>query len=205
MTSEAAPRTDQACTAPLPGASLPGAPDPSQPRTFTQETPFGILAQLYGSTRLKTSSEAAPRDRRGMHGTPFRREPAGHLRPVAGLVLSAGNPVSKIWLECKDRHGSRRLARLRLRPTRHARRPLLARACRVPPTRRSLVPSRGNPLSKTWLECKDRRGSRRLVPMPDDASTVRTDNGSPCCHSTTHPSPSERRARAILVWREIPE
>ena len=43
---EAAPQTDEACTAPLPGASLPGALYPSQPRTFTQETTFGNLAQL---------------------------------------------------------------------------------------------------------------------------------------------------------------
>ena len=46
ITSEAAPQTDEACTASPPGASLPGAPDPSQPRTSTQETPFGNLAQL---------------------------------------------------------------------------------------------------------------------------------------------------------------
>ena len=45
-TSEAAPQTDEACTAPLPGASLPGALYLSQPRTFTRETTFGNLAQL---------------------------------------------------------------------------------------------------------------------------------------------------------------
>ena len=44
--SEAAPLTDETCTAPLPGASLPGATDPSQPRTCAQETPFENLAQL---------------------------------------------------------------------------------------------------------------------------------------------------------------
>ena len=43
---EAAPQTDEACTAPLSGASLPGASYPSQPRTLTQETTFGNLAQL---------------------------------------------------------------------------------------------------------------------------------------------------------------
>ena len=44
--SEAAPQTDEACTASLRGASPPGAHYPSQPRTFTQETTFGNLAQL---------------------------------------------------------------------------------------------------------------------------------------------------------------
>ena len=34
---EAAPQTDEACAAPLPGASLPGALYPSQPRPFTAE------------------------------------------------------------------------------------------------------------------------------------------------------------------------
>ena len=46
MTSEAAPRTYKACTASPPGTSLSGASDLSQPRTFTQETTFGNLAQL---------------------------------------------------------------------------------------------------------------------------------------------------------------
>ena len=55
-TSEAAPQTDKACTAPVSGASLPGALYLSQPRTSTQETGFGNLAQLCRSTRLKTSS-----------------------------------------------------------------------------------------------------------------------------------------------------
>ena len=45
FTSEAAPRTDEACSALLPGASLPGASYLSQPRTFTQETTFGNFAQ----------------------------------------------------------------------------------------------------------------------------------------------------------------
>ena len=40
------PQTGEAYTAPLPGTSLPGAFNPSQPRTFTQETTFGNLAQL---------------------------------------------------------------------------------------------------------------------------------------------------------------
>ena len=55
------------------------------------------------------------------------------------------------------------LARLRLGPTRHARRPFLARASRAPSTGRSLVPSRWKPLSETWLNCEDRRGSRCLA------------------------------------------
>ena len=59
-TGEAAPRTDEAGSAPLPDASLPGTSYPSQPRTSTRETTFGNLAQLQGSTRLKTSSEDLP-------------------------------------------------------------------------------------------------------------------------------------------------
>ena len=50
ISSEAAPRTDKACTASLPGASpgasLAGALYPSQPRPFTRETTFGNFAQL---------------------------------------------------------------------------------------------------------------------------------------------------------------
>ena len=46
FSSEAAPQTDEACTAPRPGASLPGTSYPSQPRPFTQETTLGKLAQL---------------------------------------------------------------------------------------------------------------------------------------------------------------
>ena len=42
--SEAAPRTEEACTALSPGAGLQGAIYPPQPRTFTQETAFGNLA-----------------------------------------------------------------------------------------------------------------------------------------------------------------
>ena len=57
----------------------------------------------------------------------------------------------------------RPLARLRLGPTRHARRPFLAPAGRAPPTHRSLVPSRRKPLPETWLTCEDRRRSRHLA------------------------------------------
>ena len=46
MTSEAAPQTDEACTAPFLARASRAAPYPSQPRTFTQETTFGNLAQL---------------------------------------------------------------------------------------------------------------------------------------------------------------
>ena len=59
MTGEAAPLTDKASTAPVPGASLPGALHPSQPRTFTQEATFGNLARLKRSTRLKMSRQAS--------------------------------------------------------------------------------------------------------------------------------------------------
>ena len=45
-TGEAAPRTDEECAAPVPGASLPSALYPPQLRTLTQETTFGNLAQL---------------------------------------------------------------------------------------------------------------------------------------------------------------
>ena len=64
------------------------------------------------------------------------------------------------------------LARLRLGPTTHARRLFLARAFRERHTCRSLVPvvqrnclqfrAVGKSASKTWLECTDRRRSRRL-------------------------------------------
>ena len=57
----------------------------------------------------------------------------------------------------------RRLARLRLRPTRHTRRPFLARASRALPTRRSLVPPRRKPLSETSLNCEDPGRSRSLA------------------------------------------
>ena len=67
-------------------------------------------------------------------------------------------------------------ARLRLRPTRHARRSFLARASRAPSTRRSLVPSRRKPPLETWLNRphalrvapfgKDQRGSGRLSRLP---------------------------------------
>ena len=57
------------------------------------------------------------------------------------------------------------LARLRLGPTRHAWRPFVARACRAPTTRGSLVPSRRKPLSETRPDCKDRRRSRYLACM----------------------------------------
>ena len=69
--SEAAPPTNETCTAPLPGASLPGATDLSQPRTSTQETGFENLAQQAArcarrrwcrSTRLKTSGHMGTGD-----------------------------------------------------------------------------------------------------------------------------------------------
>ena len=52
-----------------------------------------------------------------------------------------------------------RLARLRLGPTKHARRPVPARACRTPPAPCSLVPPHRRPLSETWLNL---HGSTRL-------------------------------------------
>ena len=78
------------------------------------------------------------------------------------LVPSRRKPLSETWLNREDRHGSRRLARLRLRPTTHAQRRFLTRASQPPSTRRSLVPSRRKPLSETWLNREDRHGSRRL-------------------------------------------
>ena len=46
VTSEAAPRTDKACTAPPPGANLPDASYLSQPRTCRLETRLENLAHL---------------------------------------------------------------------------------------------------------------------------------------------------------------
>ena len=86
------------------------------------------------------------------------RTPRAHR----SLVPVVRKSVSKAWLECKDRRGSIRLARLRLRPTTHARRLFLARAFRVRHTCRSLGPVGGKSASKTWIECTDRRRSRRL-------------------------------------------
>ena len=80
------------------------------------------------------------------------------------------------------------LARLRLGPTRHARRPFLARASRAPSTRRSLVPSRWKPRSKTWLNCADRRGSR----CPGDAVDEREENYGLNWHG-------KRRARQLAL------
>ena len=69
---------------------------------------------------------------------------------------------------CEHRNRARRrvfehcsLASLRLGPTMHARLTFPARACRAPSARRTLVPSRCRPLSKTWLEREDRPGSGR--------------------------------------------
>ena len=51
----------EACTAPLPGASLPGAPDPSQPRTFMQETPAENHSRILGSTvEIDAAQEVQP-------------------------------------------------------------------------------------------------------------------------------------------------
>ena len=58
---EAAPQTDKACTVSLPGASLPGALYPSQPRPFTHEATFGNLAQQ----AARSARGAVREDRRG--------------------------------------------------------------------------------------------------------------------------------------------
>ena len=102
-------------------------------------------------------------DRRGMPGASSWREPPGGVVPVAASYLSSGKPASKTWLNCEDRRRSRHLARLRLGPTRHARRLLLARTSRGRRTCRSLVPVVWKPASKTWLNCEDRRRSRHLA------------------------------------------
>ena len=66
-------------------------------------------------------------------------------------------------------------ARLRHEPTRHARRPFLARAWRAPSTRRSLVPSRRKSLSETSL---NRPRGLRAAPFGkiDAAQDVQADS-----------------------------
>ena len=83
--SEAAPPTDEACTVPQPGASLPGAPCPSQPRTFMREAAFGNLAQLRRSTRLETSRLRSQSRR---FAIPWPGWPAGMTRQVPASVPS---------------------------------------------------------------------------------------------------------------------
>ena len=121
-------------------------------------TDKACTAPLPGASRPGTSCPSQPRT--------FTQETTfGNLAHQA--ARSARGAVGK------DRRGSRCLARLRLRPTRHARRPLLARAFRAPSTRRSLVPSCRKPRSETWLNRpralrvapfgQGRRGSRSLA------------------------------------------
>ena len=84
------------------------------------------------------------------------------------------------------------LARLRLGPTRHARRPFPARACRAPATRRSFVPSRRKPPSEAWLDCEDRGRSRH--PARRCALTSRI-HGHPVTHAW---HPATRSAGRVL-------
>ena len=120
----------------------------------------------------ETCSEDPGRSRRLAR---LRLRPTGHTRrsflvrasralPTRrSLVPPRRKPLSETWLNCEDPRRSRRLARLRLRPTGHTRRSFLVRASRALPTRRSLVPPRRKPLSETWLNCEDPRRSRRLA------------------------------------------
>ena len=149
----------------IPGqAGLIGAPGrPGLPDGWTGA---GVLEDFAGGTAVVAWSTRLARLRLGP--TRHARRPilarACRAPPTRrSLVPSRRKPLSKTWLNCEHRRGSRRLARLRLGPTKHARHPFPARVCRAPPTRRSLVPSRRKPLSESWLECKDRRGSRRLA------------------------------------------
>ena len=98
---------------------------------------------------------------RALQPRPGRRaqSPQGRISARASIV----EPVPASRAHRLRRRWGVGLARLRLGPTRHARRLFLARACRAPPTRRSLGPSRRKPLPETWLNWKDRRGSRRLA------------------------------------------
>ena len=133
-----------------------------------------------------SSSIAAPAGKHGL--ARLRLRPTKHARrpflarasrapPTRrSLVPSRRKPLSETWLNCNDRRGSRRLARLRLRPTRHARRPFVARASRASYTCSSLVPSCRKPRSETWLNCEDRHGSRRLG---------RSGFGAPACSSAS--------------------
>ena len=101
--SEAAPPTDEACTAPLVGASLPGALYPSQPRSFMQETTFGNLAHLSRPRRLKESRTDRTRSKSpDVSRTPTRRTGSG----VVPLVHNAGLEIRL------NRNGPRRSRRL---------------------------------------------------------------------------------------------
>ena len=104
---------------------------------------------------------------------------------LCGAPAVPGTPCPTMGVDTALRPRSRPvpderiLARLRLGPTRHARRPIPARACRAPCTRRSLVPSRRKPLSETSLNCEDRRGSRRPAARP-------------CTETAVNPAPYRR-------------
>ena len=101
------------------------------------------------------------------------------------------------------------LARLRLRPTRHTRRPFLARASRALPTRRSLVPPRRKPLSETWLNCEDPGRSRNLVdPRCNPTRHGDLFAGSGCVnppHATRRRNLGARRPGCMMVGRDGPD
>ena len=145
---------------PFPASALPVASLLRSYRSGWRATRSGSIRNL---ARLRLGpTRHAPR--------PFLARASRAPSTCRSLVPSRRKPLSETWLNCEDRRGSRRLARLRLGPTRHAPRPFLARASRAPSTCRSLVPSRRKPLSETWLNCEDRRGSRRLVGRRDTRS-----------------------------------
>ena len=81
----------------------------------------------------------------------------------SSLEPSCREPRWKLGSTVKIRGAQESLARLRLQPTRHARRPFVARASRAPCTCSSLVPTCRKPRLETWLNCEDPGRSRRLV------------------------------------------
>ena len=98
--------------------------------------------------------------------------PLEHRGPAARCGRDARAPRSasrKTWLNCKDDGGSRCLARLRLRPTRHvvpfpgarASCPLEHRGPAARCGRDARAPRSAS--RKTWLNCKDDGGSRCLA------------------------------------------
>ena len=101
-------------------------------------------------------------------------------RLLAGLVrgvraLRTDSRTSPAALPPSDA-GCRRLARLRHRPTRHARYPFPTRASRAPSIRRSLVLLRTNPLSETWL---NRPHGLRAAPFEKTDAAQDVPGGNP--------------------------
>ena len=93
----------------------------------------------------------------------------------------------------------RLLARLRVRPTRHARRLLLARTSRTPRSCRSIVPVLWKPASKSWLNCKDRRRSRRLERCRRKADRIRSGPRVACRERSARDAPRHRSSPSFSL------